>query len=207
MSPKEVHKMLLEVFSEKGATINGINISCKPPATTVIKKQDEQRILIEFPDNQPVASFKRFITFSATVESITLKEGSGFVVLKNFPSIPFGYDSFFFEPAALTKPVDISDIESQIEKKYCQRDQEIAKLCLHYAKEWATISSQAVCFESASKCERQELKRQCLDFVVENVKKDVEKRHGSVILTYIILVLILPAVAKFIINKLLEKYF
>ena len=207
MSPKEIHKMLLEVFTNKGASVNGVTLSCISPASILITKEDEDRIRINFPENQPVASFKRFITFSATVQSITLKEGSGFVVLRNFPSIPFGYDSFFFEPAALTKPVDVSDIELQIEKRYCQRDQEIAKLCLHYAKEWATISSQAVCFESASKCERKQLKRQCLDFVVENVKKDVEKRHGSVILTYIILVLILPAVAKFIINKLLEKYF
>ncbi len=207
MSPKEIHKILLEVFTKRGASINGVTLSCVSPASILITKEDEDRIRIDFPENKPVASFKRFITFSATVESITLKDESGFVSLKSFPSIPFGYDSFFFEPAALTKPVDVSDIESQIEKKYCQRDQEIAQLCLHYAKEWATISSQAVCFQNANKCERKQLKKQCLDFVVENVKKDVEKRHGSVILTYIILVLILPAVAKFIINKLLEKYF
>jgi hypothetical protein len=78
---------------------------------------------------------------------------------------------------------------------------------LHYAKEWATISSQVVCFENTNKYERRTLKGQCFDFVIENVKKNVEKRHGSIILTYIFLVLILPAVAKFIINKLLEKYF
>ena len=207
MSPKEIHKILLEVFTKKGTVFNGVTLSCVSPASIVITKEDEDRIRIDFHENQPVASFKRFITFSETVQSITLKEGSGFVVLKNFPSIPFGYDSFFFEPSSLTKSINITDIESEINKKYCKRDQEIAKLCLHYAKEWATISSQVVCFENADKCERRKLKGQCFDFVMENVKKDVEKKHGSVILTYILLVLILPAVAKFIINKLLEKYF
>jgi hypothetical protein len=207
MSPKEIHKILLEVFAKGGTIFNGVTLSCVSPASVLITKENEDRIRIDFPENKPVASFKRFITFSATVQSITLKDESGFVSLKSFPSIPFGYDSFFFDPSSLTKTIDTTDIELEIDKKYGKRDQEIAKLCLHYAKEWATISSQVVCFENTNKYERRTLKGQCFDFVIENVKKNVEKRHGSIILTYIFLVLILPAVAKFIINKLLEKYF
>ena len=204
MSPKEVHEILLDVFKH-GATINGVKIKSDNPVSATIEQIDNDRIKITFPDNQPVASFKRFITFSATIKSIVLKEESGFVEVKNFPSIPFGYESFFF--GHLSDNVDTSDIESEIQTKYCGEKKEIANLCLQYAKEWATISSQAVCFKSSSSSDKRKLKKQCFNFVVDNVKNDVEKRHGSVILTYIFLVLILPAVAKFIINKLLEKYF
>tara|TARA_B100001559_G_scaffold212027_1_gene177724 strand:- start:243 stop:857 length:615 start_codon:yes stop_codon:yes gene_type:complete len=204
MSPQEAYQTLLGVLNG-GSKINGVNIECKDPVEIYLEQESDTRIKISFPANQPIASFRRLITLSATIQSITLKEDSGFVVLKNFPAIPFGYESFFF--GHLSDSVDTSDIEYEIKQKYCQDKQEIASLCLQYAKDWATISSQGVCFKSADKHDKRRLKKQCFDFVVENVRKDVEKRHGSVILTYIFLVLILPAVAKFIINKLLEKYF
>jgi hypothetical protein len=59
MSPKEIHKILLEVFAKGGTIFNGVTLSCVSPASVLITKENEDRIRIDFPENKPVASFKR----------------------------------------------------------------------------------------------------------------------------------------------------
>ena len=68
---------------------------------------------------------------------------------------------------------------SDVDKK-----EKIANLCLFYADEWAKISSQATCFSSASCAEKRVLRKQCIDFVTENVKKDIFSNRTEFFLLY-----------------------
>lgn len=204
MSPKEAKELISSLFTEEGAEISGIKIAAESPLRFEIVKNADESITINFVDNKPKASVKRIFTISATVVSITLKDEHGFFELKNFPSIPFPYDGFFSSSA---DGANISSIQQMIDSKYCGEKKKIANLCLFYADEWAKISSQATCFKTASVQKRRKLKKQCVDFVKHNVKKEMEDKYGSVVLTYLLVFIIIPTICKFIVYKLLEKYF
>ncbi len=204
MSPKEAKELISSLFTEEGAEINGIKISAESPLKFDIVKNKDESIVINFIDNKPKASVKKIFTISAVVNSITLKDEHGFFELKNFPSIPFPYDGFFSSSA---DGENISSIQKMIDVKYCGEKKKIANLCLFYANEWAKISSQATCFKTATAKDKRKLNKQCIDFVTHNVKKEMQKKYGSVILTYLLVFIIIPTVCKFIVYKLLEKYF
>lgn len=204
MSPKEAKELISSLFTEEGAEVNGIKIYAESPLTFEILNNEDDSITINFTSNQPKASIKRIFTISAVITSVTLKNEHGFFELKNFPSIPFPYDGFFSSSA---EGADISGIQKVIDAKYCGQNKKIANLCLFYADEWAKISSQATCFKTATAKDKRKLKKQCVDFVTHNVKKEMEERHGSVILTYLLVFIVIPAIARFIITRLLEKYF
>lgn len=203
MSPKEAKELLSNMFSEDGGEVNGVKIYAKSPSSFVISENEDKSILIYFPKQKPTASVKRLITISVVVESVLLKEEHAVLEFKNFPKIPIPYDGFFGIPSK----VDVRSIQKTISQKYSGKKEKIANLCLFYGDEWARISSQATCFRSASCAEKKILKKQCIDFVTENVKKDMEQQYGSVILTYLLVFIVIPAVARFVITRLLEKYF
>tara|TARA_B100000497_G_scaffold125878_1_gene163325 strand:+ start:803 stop:1417 length:615 start_codon:yes stop_codon:yes gene_type:complete len=203
MSPKEAKELLSNMFSEDGGQINGVNIRVESPISFVVSQSEDNSIFIDFPKQKPTASIKRLITISLSVKSVLLKEKHAVLEFKNFPKIPMSYEGFF----GAIPLVDISSIQKEISHKYSGKKEKIANLCLFYADEWAKISSQATCFSSTSCAEKRVLRKQCIDFVTENVKKDMEQRYGSVILTYLLVFIIIPTVCKFIVYKLLEKYF
>jgi hypothetical protein len=149
------------------------------------------------------------ITLYAYIEEISLGKSGGLIKLKNFPNINFSYEkstiSFFNENYQFQ-----NDLFNEIETKYSDPiKKKIAHKCLQYGTEWATIVSQSGGFCELNYESKRNLKSQCLNFVIENVKRDFEneKEHGSVILTYLLVFIIIPAVARFIIVRLLEKYF
>jgi len=209
MSPKEISEVLFKIFSDEGFSVSGFKIKSESPLIANVYNEDETTT-ISFGTNYPRAEITRLITLYAYIEQLVFRKEGGTVRLKNFPDISFGYDksSILNFLDHLTYAGEC-EIEKEIEEKYSDDTRrKIAKDCLQYATEWATIVSQSGGFSGAGPAKRKELKRQCYDFVVENVRKEAnEKKYGSVILTYLLVFIIIPAVARFIIVRLLEKYF
>jgi len=209
MSPKEISEVLFKIFSDEGFTVNGFKIKSESPLIANVYSEDETTT-ISFGNNYPRAEITRLITIYAYIEQLVFRKDGGTVRIKNFPDISFGYDksSILNFLDHLTYAGEC-EIEKEIENKYSDETRrKIAKDCLQYATEWATIVSQSGGFSDIGPTKKKELKRQCYDFVVENVRKEAnEKKYGSVILTYLLVFIIIPAVARFIIVRLLEKYF
>lgn len=208
MSPKQISEVLFQIFSDEGFTVNGFKIKSESPLVANFYSENDTTT-ISFGNNYPKAEITRIITLYAYIEQLVFGKDNGIVRLKNFPDINFGYDK-----SAILNFLDHltyageCEIEKEIEEKYADDTRrKIAKDCLQYATEWATIVSQAGAFAGASNNKKRELKKQCYDFVVENVRKDAKEKYGSAILTYLLVFIIIPAVARFIIVKLLEKYF
>lgn len=202
MLPQEIFTTINNIFTKNGTEINDIKIKSLSPLDIQIDIKNNY-INILFPNNKPKAAIKRFITISANVERISLGQTGGYIKLKYFPEFAFSYEKVFSD----SEPKNISDIHSDINKKYGKQSREIANLCLQYANSWAIIASRSDCFSGATAIEKSALKKQCMKYVVENVKLDIEKKYGSVILTYLLVFIIIPSIARFIITRLLEKYF
>ena len=98
---------------------------------------------------------------------------------------------------------------SEIEGKYSKKSyKDIAKKCLQYSEEWATMCmGKGVTFDNADYFDRYTLKDQCYNFVYDNAVEDAEKKYGSIILTWIFLYVILPTIIRWIINRFLDKLF
>jgi len=212
MLSREISESLFKIFSKDGLELKGFKIKVKSPMIATVKHEDNE-VKIVFDENLPRAEVKKFITFYAYVEQIVFGENGGSIRLKNFPDLHFGYDSngissviqatLFSEDFEMERLIDATYQEGTRRK--------IARDALHYAKHWATIVSQVGVFseldESEKKYTGRELKAQCYSFVVENLRRNNDEgRYGSAILTYILVFIIIPAIAKFIVNKLLEKY-
>jgi cellulose synthase/poly-beta-1,6-N-acetylglucosamine synthase-like glycosyltransferase len=209
MSPKQFSEILFQIFSEEGYKVNGFTFQSESPMVANTYS-NEHETSIKFGSNYPRVSIKRLITLYAYVEEIVLGKNGGSIKLKNFPDINFSYEKSllsFFE--ANFKAHD--DLYNEIEVIYSDdpTKKKIAYQCLQYGNEWATIVSQSGGFCGINGQSKKELKSQCLQFVIDNVRKDFEqeKKYGSVILTYLLVFIVIPAVAKFIITRLLEKYF
>jgi hypothetical protein len=155
----------------------------------------------------PKVTWKKFIKLSAYVQGLTLGKLGGTLKLKYLPDINFTYDDN--SEMLFGSSLNFSDIESQINSEYPDEERNfLAKKCLHYAGEWATIANQGgTDFSSCDKYTRRQLKRDCKDFVISNIKEDEEVRHGSVFLTFLLLYVVLPVILKFILERLFKKLF
>ena len=205
-SPKAVHQAILNLFSEDGLEVSGFVVKAKSPTDINITNNDKL-VEIKFPNNKPRAEITRIITFYAHVEQINVGEEGGLIKLRNFPDFSFSYDSSLFSHNA--PRVDCGAILEEIDNKYSgQRDKQIAKKCLQYAEEWATICHQTgITFNDADYADRYVLYNNCYDYVAENIEADIEKRYGSVILTWLFVYVVLPMIIKWIVNKVLERLF
>lgn len=200
---KQVRDIIYQIFSDSGYSINNINVQFPQPLNIKITK-DQEKISLDFVDNSPRLSWKRFITLSAHVNGISLNETGGTIKLKYLPDIDFSYEKT--QELIYGQLFDFSEIEEAISNEYKDdARKKLATKCLHYATEWATIASQSEQFRQASFAEQRFLKQQCKDFITENIKN--EERHGSAVLTFILLYVLLPVVLKFIVERLFRKIF
>lgn len=209
MSPKEVSEIINSIFTD-GYNVNGVTIESESPVVANILNDGKGTTHIKFGTNQPKAVIKKFITFYAHIEEIYLGPDKGSVKLRNFPDINFNYDKGVSILSFLEQQFSFhTDLLEDIEKKYsCPRDKKIAEKCLQYAEQWATIVSSSGGFSGARECDKKTLRSECYSFVVENVREDVkEKKYGFGIGTYLLVFIIIPAIARYLIVKLLEKYF
>lgn len=206
MSPKEISEVLFNIFSDDGYKVNGFTLQSKSPLVANTYS-DENETSIKFGNNYPRVSIKRLITLYAYIEEIVLGKTGGSIKLRNFPDINFSYENSllsFFEENFQSH----DDLYKEIDNKYSDpQKRKIAHKCLQYGTEWATIVSNSGGFCDLDATSRRSMRSDCINFVVENVKHDVEQEYGSVIITYLLVFIVIPAIARFIITRLLEKYF
>ena len=208
MTQKEVSEIVNSIFTD-GYDINGVTIQSESPVVAHILNE-EGSTRIDFGSNNPKAVIKRFITFYAYIEEIYLGKDKGSIKLRNFQDINFTYETgvsiLSFLEAQFSENSEMKDL---IEEKYsCSRDKKIAESCLQYAEQWATIVSRSGGFADTRECDEKRLKSECYKFVIDNVKRDAkEKRFGFGIGMYLLIFILIPTICKFIVYKLLEKYF
>lgn len=195
------------IFSKNGYDIKNLNISFPQPLDIKIIKDTSDNIILSFTESLPKVTWKKLIKLSAYVQGLTLGKEGGTLKLKYLPDIKFSYDEN--SETLFGNSFDISDIETQIDIEYQDEERNfLAKKCLQYGNEWATIASQGgMDFGSCDKYTKRQLKRDCKDFITENIKNDKELKCGSVILTFLLLYVVLPVVLKFILERLFKKLF
>jgi len=205
MNPEDLKKTLNNIFSPNGFILNGYTIKCNTPLDVKIENKDSN-ILITFNKNTPVASIKKIITLSVNVEQICLDNTGGYIKFKYFPIIKFSYDKVFDED---NKDINLDPFYLDIDNTYYNKqDREVAKMCLRFANEWATIcQSSGVDFSNADSRTRQRLKRQCYSFVEENVYEELKQEYGSIVLTFVFTYIVLPMIIKWIVAKILSRLY
>jgi hypothetical protein len=204
---QQIKNIIDSIFSDSGYSINKFNVKFPYPLDINIVKDDNGTIDLTFTKELPSISWKKFITLSARVRGITLKETGGILKLKFFPDIPFSYDE---ENANLFggNLYDWSSIVNDINAEYSDSENRfLANKCLHYASEWATIASQGCDLSYTSSSEKKRLKKDCKNFVMQNLKEDQDLQAGSVLLTFLFFYVVLPVVLKFILERVFKKIF
>jgi len=206
MSPREIYDSISDLFTDKGILVKGFKIKSKTPSVVTVR-YDNDIAEITFGENQPRAEITKIITIYAYIEKIIFGPEGGSIKLRNFPDFSFGYG----DETATVKfcRFDNSDICNEIEVKYSKKSyKDIAKKCLQYSEEWATMCmGRGVTFDNADYFDRYTLKDQCYNFVYENIVDDAEEKYGSIILTWVFLYIILPTIIRWIINRFLDKLF
>ena len=210
MSPKEIYDQLNKLFSDDGISINGFKIKVKSPMIAQVR-QENKRVEIEFGSNIPKAEITKIITLYAYIEKIIFGEEGGSISLRNFPDLSFSYKSTMFshDVYVIKNMIGMENIHDEIEGKY-QEDshKQIAKKCLQYAEEWATICyDNGVSFKDTDYADRYILRNNCYEFVKENVEDEAKQKYGSVILTWLLAYVVLPMIIKWVVNKVLERLF
>lgn len=205
MSPRDIYQSITSLFNGEGIVVKGFKITSKTPTIATVR-YDGDIAEITFGENQPKAEITRIITIYAYIEKIVFGPEGGSIKLRNFPDFSFGYGD---DTMSKFVRFDNSDICAEIESKYAKKSyKDIAKKCLQYSEEWATMSMcNGITFDNADYLDRWRLKDQCYNFVYDNVVEDAEKKYGSIILTWVFLYIILPTIIKWIINRFLDKLF
>jgi len=207
MSPKEASEFLGKLFSQEGIMVKGFKINAQSPFIANVK-HEKGTTEISFGVNQPKASITKLITIYAYIEEVVLGATGGSIKLRNFPDINFSYDSSTFFKQEFNEPFDFKSIEKDIENRFSSEDQKIARLALQYANEWATICRDSgITFSHADYIDRYLMHNNCYSFVKDKVKEDLEDRHGSVVLTWILAYVILPIIVRWIVNKVLDRLY
>lgn len=206
MDLKNIRDIVYQIFSDSGYMFNNMNIKFPQPLNISITKKNDI-ISLDFIDNCPKVSWKRIITLSAHISGISLGKDGGTIKLRYLPDIDFSYEKT--QEQLFGDSYDFSSIEEEISKEYQDDErQKLAKRCLHYGAEWARIASRSNAGLSyATPSEQKLLKKQCKDFIRDNIKNEDEKLHGSAILTFILLYVLLPVILKFIVEKIFRKIF
>jgi len=195
------------IFSKNGYDIKNLNISFPQPLDIKIVKDTSDNIILSFTESMPRVTWKKFIKLSAYVQGLTLGKTGGTLKLKYLPDINFAYDDN--TEAIFGSSIDFSELEQCIDKEYGDEERNfLAKKCLHYGSEWATIASQGgMDFSSCDKYAQRQLKRDCKDFIIQNIKEDPDLKYGSVVLSFLLLYVVLPVVLKFVLERLFKKLF
>jgi hypothetical protein len=195
------------IFSKNGYDIKNLNISFPQPLDIKVIKDTSENIILSFTESLPKVTWQKYIKLSAYVQGLTLGKDGGTLKLRYLPDIKFSYDEN--SETLFGSSFDTSDIEAQIDAEYADEERNfLAKKCLQYGNEWATIASQGgMNFAECDKYSKRQLKRDCKDFVMSNIKQDPEVMHGSVVLTFLLIYVVLPVILKFILERLFRKLF
>jgi hypothetical protein len=202
--PQQIKTIIDSIFSNGGYNIQKFNIKF-PSSLNINIVKNEDNIDLIFTKDLPKITWKKFITLSARVSGINLNEKGGLLKLKYFPDIPFSYED---SEERFGIEHDFSSIQRDIEEEYIEDEQRfLAKKCLQYASEWATIASQGTSFQNADLQQEKQLRRDCKHFVMENIKNDPEIQAGSVLLSFLFFYIILPTILRFVLERIFKKLF
>jgi len=200
--------MISSIFKD-GLDLNGSKVSCSSPMQVTVSSLPDNTT-IDFNNNLPKATVKKFVSLSFYIEGIIFKKDSGTLKLKYFPDINFAYTKESSSCSSFEiDNVDFGGLEEEISGYYEDDERKkIASRCVQYAKEWATITNYGgVSFKDCNFIEQKSLKKQCREFVKESMMNDEEMKYGSVILTIILLQIILPIIIKWIVERLFKRLF
>lgn len=202
MDLTNVYKILSKLFTD-GYEVNTLKVRCQTPTNIKVTNTDNN-LYFSFEDNLPNAEINRFITFKLYIEGVSFGKTGGVIKLKNFPDMPFDYESK--KTFGAIKEPSFDDLESEINATFkSQSKRKIASKCLHYAQAWATIASlNGVRFEKCDQFDYFVLKNKCFYFVEEQIKNDKELQYGTFVSIFI-LGLILPAIIKWAVERVIRS--
>jgi hypothetical protein len=203
---QNVKKVLDLVFSSEGYSIkDNIKLFFPRPFSLNCNASDNGELTLDFLGSQPKVTFKKYLTLSAWIEGIVLKENGGTIKIKYLPDIDFTYEEKSKTEDVFNMPHDFSDIYGEINFRYKDKERRLlAEKCLHYANEWATIA----CAGGLTKDDfrtKSILKQNCKSYVLEAIKNDRDLKYGSIILTIILLYVVLPVILRWILERIFSK--
>jgi hypothetical protein len=206
MDISNIKDIVDKVFSEKGYSVNSLTFYL-PQLTNIAINKSEKELSLEFVENFPKVSWKKFITLSTYLQDVTLGETGGSIKLRYIPRIQFSYGSALVLDN-FGSQLNFDDVKDEIITAYPDTERKkLALLCLQYGSEWATIASQSEGFYESTAQNKRHLKLECKKFIESNIKENSKSMHGSVILSFILLYVILPVVLKFVLERLFNKLF
>lgn len=202
---ENIKKVLNLIFSTEGYSVkDNLKLFFPRPFNLNCNASDNGEITLDFLGSQPKVTFKKYLTLSAWIEGVILREHGGVIKIKYLPDIDFTYEEKENSNKEFSMR-DFSDIEGEIEFRYKDKERRIlAQKCLQYATEWATIA----CAGGVTKEDfrsKKFLKENCKNFVIEAIKNDKDLKYGSVILTIIILYVVLPVILRWILERIFSK--
>ncbi len=204
---KQIRDVIFQIFSSAGYSINSTNIQFPQPLDIKITKKD-QEISLDFTNSVPKVSWKKFITFSAHVNGISLNDTGGTIKLKYLPDISFTYDQtnkMLFDSYG---SMNFSDIEEDIDDEFTDpARKKLATKCLQYGREWATIASRNPNFSQSSASQQRVLKQECKNFIKDNIIAEEKENYGSAVLAFILIYVLLPVILKFIVERIFKNLF
>lgn len=208
----DIHKIksiIDSLFSSNGYKVNNLDIQLPQPLNMEIAKRSEDELSLDFTKSLPKVTWTKLVKITAWIYGVSLGKDGGVLKLKYLPDIKFSYtDAKFFEQS-FGSQYDLADIELEIEKEYGDEERrKLARKCLLYAHEWATITSATgTIFSDCSPKERKQLEKSCKEFVIDNIKNDPEVASVSVILLFLLIYVVVPVILKFVLEKFLKKIF
>ncbi len=206
---QQIRDTIFQIFSDNGYNKNNVTVKFPQPLDIKVEQNGDD-ITIDFNSNLPYISWKKLIRLSAYINGFTLGKNSGTIKLKYLPDITFTYEQTqqFISNMSEEKfgNIDFSDIQKEIDVKFGDEERKkLATKCLQYGAEWARIASQGCDFSCADALTIRKMKRECSNFIKDNIEK--EKEYGSVILSFILIYVLLPVILKFIVERIFRKLF
>ena len=204
----KIKDILKSIFSDIGYKTSSISFKCPSPLCLSIANLKES-INIDFINSKilPVATVEKLIKFNLSILGISLQETGGVIKIKFFPDIKFDYNGSV--KFGSKDDVEYEAITQEINQQYGDPERKkIAQRCLQYGSEWATIVSSSQTEPVIySERDKRKLKKQCYNFIYENMKNDKEIECGSIILVILFLNFVLPTIISWIVTKILNHWF
>jgi len=204
----KVKDILKSVFSDIGYKTSSLSFQCPSPlGVSIADNKDGVNIDFTDPKSLPIATVEKLIKFNLSILGVSLGETGGVIKIKFFPDIKFDYNGTVKFGAMNNMAYEM--ISQEIESEYGDPERKkIAQRCLQYGSEWATIVSASQTEPTTySERDKRKLKKQCYNFIYENIKNDKEIECGFVILSVILLNFVLPVIIGWIVTKILNNWF
>jgi hypothetical protein len=205
----KIKDIFKSVFSDMGYETSGMSFKCPSPlGISIADSADAIDINFTNSKNLPVATVRKLIKFNLDILGVNLGPTGGVIKIKFFPDIKFDYNgSVKFGDCSNNMAYEL--ISQEIDDEYGDPERKkIAQRCLQYGSEWATIVSASQTEPvTYSEREKRTLRKQCYNFIYENIKNDKEIECKFVILGVLFLNFVLPVIIGWIVTKILNHWF